>query len=258
LQKAIRLSRGKNKVRRYKRMIFLGHEIWMEGPNHGHVGKRAEFLLKFGQNMKLDGRLSSAMAKATLFSPAGQKREIFLCFDPNLTREAYIVSFSLEEKGLYTLLLEYDGGIWSRGKDGRLYYAPRSKCQEVEKAVRYCQYSKVIVPVEIGTEGDIPQPCGCEMEIVPVKYQRFAAGDEIALKVLYDGSPFPNIAVSAIHSDKEQVAEGKTDSSGQAGFKLTDPGNWMFLARHVDAEKGVPGEFDEKTVTAVLSLPGVK
>ena len=27
-------------------MVFLGHEIWVEGSNHGHVEERVEFLLK--------------------------------------------------------------------------------------------------------------------------------------------------------------------------------------------------------------------
>lgn len=239
-------------------MIFLGHEIWIEGPNHGHVGKTSEFLLKFGANMKVDGRLNLAMAKVTLVSPAQQKKELILCANPNLTREAYLVSFAPEETGLYTILVEYDGGVWSKDKDGRLYYAPRSKCQDVEKAVHYYQYSKVIVPVETGTEEKSPRPCGCELEIAPVKYKRFAAGDEITLKVLYEGSPLADVAISAIHSDKEQVAEMQTKSGGEVAFKLIDPGNWMFLARYVDEGKGMPGEFDEKTVTAVLSLPAVK
>ena len=63
-------------------MIFLGHEIWIEGPNHGHVGRMMEFMLKFGHDMRVDGRLDLAMAKATLFSQAEQRKKLVLFSDP--------------------------------------------------------------------------------------------------------------------------------------------------------------------------------
>jgi len=80
----------------------------------------------------------------------------------------------------------------------------------------------------------------------------------IANIALYDGSPLADVAVDTFHSDNGKFAETKTDLNGEVEFKLTDGGNWMFLARHENSGKGVLGEFDEKMVTAVLSLAGVK
>ncbi len=48
-----------------------------------------------------------------------------------------------------------------------------------------------------------------------------------------------------------------TDSDGIASIKLDKSGDWMFKVRHTDPDKGVEDRYDEKVITAVLSVMGV-
>ncbi|WP_305064527.1 hypothetical protein [Methanococcoides sp.] len=53
------------------------------------------------------------------------------------------------------------------------------------------------------------------------------------------------------------AVEATTDSDGVALIKLDKSGNWMFKVRYADLGKGIEDQYDEKVITAVLTVMGI-
>ena len=131
------------------------HDIWIEGPDHGHLSSPSDLKLKYGLDLNPEGLLDISRLTATLVDPKESRTNLVACMAPELTAEAYVVSFTPEQEGLYTVLLDYTPGIWSEGEDGRFYYASRSRCSAVSRSLKYQHYSKTVIPVGMGW---LPRP----------------------------------------------------------------------------------------------------
>lgn len=235
-------------------MEFLGHEIWIEGPDHGHLGSASNVQCKYGHNLAVDGRFNISLVTAYLFDPKGNKSDMVLFSEPSVTKDAYMVSFTPIEEGFYTILLDYPAGIWCKGVDGRNYYAPSNRCPEVTQSIRHHQFSKAVIPVGHGLAAETPPAVGAPLEIIPQNFTRPAEGDEVTVQVLYQGTPLPNADLRIAGGVEVQASEAKTDQNGLASIKFGLFGPWMILASYEDRDKGVSGEYEAEKFTSVLSV----
>jgi len=75
---------------------------------------------------------------------------------------------------------------------------------------------------------------GHRLELAPLSNPcRWRTGDVVAVRVLLDGYPWPDVLVSAGREGFETqtyVAQARTDPAGTATFQLTQPGHWFFRA----------------------------
>ncbi len=110
---------------------------------------------------------------------------------------------------------------------------------------RYTKYAKTII--EVGASPDTDQqflrPLGQRLEIVPLSNPtRWQAGDEVGVKVLLDGHPWPNVPLSAAHEGTlqgEVAVRTRTDEQGIARWRLTQSGQWFARAHFIRPVNGL-------------------
>lgn len=237
-------------------MDEINHDLWFEYERrHGHKGEEMECLLKYGHEMETDGRLErldpDKLTKRVAIDPEGRGHPLSIYLESGKARTYYMASFIPETEGLYILAAEYEGGIFTRTKDGRIYPSPKKDCNNVERSLYSYKYCKAIVPVG-HEERAHAKSLGQELEICPQDLRGFGPGDEIELEVFYDGDPLSNAALSVIKKGGK-IQELVTDREGKATFEL-ESGLWMFLVKQRDKNKGVKGQYDEKSISASLTL----
>ena len=234
--------------------IVRGHEVWLEHDKlHAHPGDTVECKLFLGHNMAVDGMADLENVKAALFDPESQKHDLtadagdgclVLIFDPVLD-------------GYHTVAVEYDAGIYTVTDDG-WHTGPKSDYENVKRSGYYYQYARLIVSVGHGGPKDLNSIPGHELEIIPMDFRHYHAGEAIELQVIYDGAALAGAVINAASGgDGSDAASATTDSDGIASIKLDKSGNRIFKVRHTDPDKGVENRYDEKVMTAVLSVMGV-
>jgi len=232
--------------------VVLGHEIWIEHDmQHVHVGETVECKLLFGHNMVIDGLADIEGVKAAVFDPANEKHDL----TADSGDGCLVLRFDPVVDGYHTVAVEYDAGIYTVTDEG-WHKGPKSDYENVKSSGYYYQYARTIISGH-GSK-DLNPVIGHELEIIPIGYRHYHAGEEIGLKVLYDGAALPGAVITAAFSGSEgDVVEATTDSDGIALIKLDKSGNWMFKVRHADPGKGVEDQYDEKVITAVLTVMGI-
>jgi uncharacterized GH25 family protein len=232
--------------------IVRGHEIWLEhNMRHVHVGETVECKLFYGHNMKIDGVAVVENVKATVIDPANEKRDMVV----DAGDDGLIATFTPAVDGYHTVAVEYDAGIYTITEEG-WQKGPKRNYKKVKSSGYYCQFAKTILP---GHEpGEYKLETGQELEIIPLDFRHYHVGDDIALKVLYDGRVLQDAMINATYRGREgEAIEMKTDAEGKAAFKLEKEGNWLFKVRHSDPEKGLKDQYDEKVSTAIFTIMGV-
>ncbi|MGP8337011.1 MAG: DUF4198 domain-containing protein [Methanosarcinaceae archaeon] len=232
--------------------IVRGHEIWLEHDmQHVHAKETIECKLLFGHNMAIDGLAEIKNVKASVFDPVNGKHDFAV--DPG--NNYLVVRFDPVLDGYHTVAVEYDAGIYTVTDEG-WHKGPKSDYENVKNSGYYYQYAKTIISGH-GSK-DLNPVIGHELEVVPVDFRHYHAGEEIELKVLYDSATLAKSVITAVCSGNEDdPVEVTTDSDGIALIKLDRSGNWMFKVGHADPGKGVKDQYDEKVITAVLTVMGV-
>jgi uncharacterized GH25 family protein len=232
--------------------IVRGHEIWLEHDmQHVHVGETVECKLLFGHNMKIDGVAVVENVKATVFDPANEKRDMVV----DAGDDGLIARFIPVVDGYHTVAVEYDAGIYTITEEG-WQKGPKKNYEKVKSSGYYYQYAKTIISGH-GSKKLNPV-IGHELEVIPIDFRHYHAGEEIELKVLYDGAELRGGVINATFSGNEgDGVEATTDSDGIASIKLDKSGDWMFKIRHTDPSKGIEDQYDEKVITAVFTVRGV-
>ncbi len=103
--------------------------------------------------------------------------------------------------------------------------------------MNYTKLTKTFVQVGERSADDYAKPIGHTLEIIPLSNPcRRRVGDEVTVRVLYEGKPAAGMCVSstpgglAPHTFVENVF---TDAKGEARLKLTRPGPWLFRVHHI-------------------------
>ncbi len=233
--------------------IVRGHEIWLEHDKlHAHAGDTVECKLFLGHNMAVDGMADIKNVKAALFDPANERRDLTV----DAGDDCLILRFDPVLDGYHTVAVEYDAGIYTVTDDG-WHRGPKSDYENVKRSGYYYQYARLIVSVGHGSK-ELNPMIGDELEIVPIDFRHYHAGEAIELQVMYDGAALAGAVIDAASGgDGNDAVSATTDSDGIAAIKLDKSGNWMFKVRHTDPDKGVENRYDEKVITAVLSVMAV-
>lgn len=221
------------------------HNIWIECAHRARVGEELTVRIKFGHDFVLQGKADPLRTKAWLISPVGSRTPLAL----ETGETDLAVAFTPAEPGVYTLLVEYDGKIWSIAHSGRHLRGPRSDHPGimVEKSVYYYQFAKAFVSVE--SDVSWPGPMGSELELAP----QSPAGGRLMLAVLYKGQPLEGARVQAFRSGDGFSDTATTDAEGVVYFPFKG-GSWMILASHTDPQKDVAGQYDERGLVAVFTI----
>ena len=221
------------------------HHIWIDCQQQPRLGETFTATLGFGHGFATQGKADPLRARTWLVDPTGTK----IALVPQSEAEQTTLRFTPTKPGLYTLLCEYDGRIWSISRDGRHLRGPRSEHPgvDIERSVYSYQFAKTMIA--LGRDHPRPDPLGVELEIVP----RLPGRKELEVAVLYRGRPLAELPVQAFLYSNSCAQVARTDTEGAARFALSE-GRWMILAVHADREGADTGGYDERSFTSALTL----
>jgi uncharacterized GH25 family protein len=106
-----------------------------------------------------------------------------------------------------------------------------------------------------GDDASWGDPVGLALEIVPeTSPARVAPGGDFAVRVLKEGKPLADFAVSAVRAGGKRTLR-RTDSEGRVAFVLDRPGPWMLAAVELRPAKDDEWESDFTTLTLTVAGP---
>jgi hypothetical protein len=117
----------------------------------------------------------------------------------------------------------------------------------------YTKHSKTFVRVgEAQSDSSWTAPAGMQLEIVPENDPTtLRVGEELAVRVLKNGAPLPNISVGIVGAGDSKGKIQKTDAEGRATFRLDRRGRWLLRVTELRraSQPGVDWESDFTTLT---------
>jgi uncharacterized GH25 family protein len=227
-------------------LMVQGHEIWLEV--NGFENGSAQLALMYGHNMRQDGAADIKRLSANVIDDDGKKVDCEL--KPGQNGSSLV--FKTKKDGFYTAFVDMGATIWSKNNEG-YNEGPKFKYKDVTYAGAFHQMAKYIVAV--GNAGEYnSRPLHGILELIPSE-PNCVVGSDAQFTVMYEDKPLVGVEVKAV-SKKEgkEMALIKTDRSGAVRIPITTPGEWMFLARHVDGTKKINDEFDESVFINTLVL----
>jgi uncharacterized GH25 family protein len=242
-----------SKFRDTTNLIFQGHEGWLEfRSSHGHHDSPVEVLYKWGHNMKVDGLCKKEILKAYYIDPDGKKSELTIDGPED---SAYKAAFVPENHGFYQAVVVADV-IWTVSVDGKYLNVPKKECEFPLEASAFTEYANAIIPVGHDLEGEI-RPAGSTLELAPLFWKPWKAGDTVKLRVSFKGAPLAASQVVMIYGmaeDNEEPEVKETDSEGLVSFTFEKPGYYLALVRHVDNDDAREGYYDRRNYTNTLFM----
>ncbi len=117
------------------------------------------------------------------------------------------------------------------------------KLSDKEGREKYTRYTKVLLQVGEIYDKSLQKVLGQKLEIIPEQNPYgLKVGDELTVKVIFEGKPLRSALVSATHTrfeGKEGYAcRVRTDAKGRAKFRLTATGPWLVRLVHMIPLKG--------------------
>lgn len=116
--------------------------------------------------------------------------------------------------------------------------AQRDQSGEANKEARerYSRYLKSLVQAGSRQDETYRREAGFTLEIIPqTNPYRLQAGDELKVKVLFEGKPLPNAKIFADNREagNTRTQGAKTASNGTAVFNIDRPGLWLLRLVHM-------------------------
>lgn len=241
------------KYRDTTHLVRKGHEGWLAvNSTHFHTGVPANVLFKWGHNMQSDGLCKKELLTAYL-TDSQQNRSNLVVDDHDET--SYKISFTPEKEGLYQPFVVVDGTL-TVTVDGKYLLVPKNDCEFPLEAMAFTHYAKAVVPVGHDLEGEL-QAQGNTLELVPLYWKPWRAGDTISLRVDLKGTPAAETEVALIYGEAEKNEEPvlkDTDENGIVAFTFEKPGHYLAMVRYVDSKDVKEGFYDRRNYTATLFM----
>ncbi len=122
----------------------------------------------------------------------------------------------------------------------------------------YSRCAKALVCVGPAANQPADRPLGLTLEIIAEKNPyTLAVGDELPVRLLYEGKPLADILLDARNRDEqENVQSARTNRDGRASFKITRPGFWLLAAVHMTpAPEGAAADWESVWASLSFDLP---
>ncbi|MEW6378575.1 MAG: DUF4198 domain-containing protein [bacterium] len=230
-----------------------GHMLWLNASNYTpKAGENVTIDIGFGHKYPhTEAVKEENIERIFIRDPKGQELPI-----EKAAPAKY--AFSPKTEGLYEVVIKMKQGFVSNTPDGRKMGNKKSLPNAVS-CFQFTMNAKVLI--NVGAKASSPSPVSdlpLEM-VLPENIGRLKVGDELALKVVYQGKPLAGAKVSATDKNTAQQQEGKwvqeseSDDQGMVRMKLTSQGPWLITATH---EIPFPdqSECDKSTYRITLTL----
>jgi len=121
-----------------------------------------------------------------------------------------------------------------------------------------CARSLIAVGSTAEVERGQDVPLGLTLELVAEKNPyALAAGDELPLRLTFDGAPLEGVLVSALaQGDPQATVAARTDAAGRVRLRLAQAGEWLVKAVHmVELPPGEDAGWESTWASLTFDLP---
>gem|GEM_PF-758139 len=201
---------------------IVNHHLWFDDMywHDDHV----RILLKWGHYPEVDGKIEPKIfEKLTIIDDLGREVSHQVGIDKDSSSKGGLfLEFKVEKNRAYTIAVTYDRGIYSKTRDGKWCFGDKRSVQvkgyQIDEAYRLRGCAKT--HISTGMSEFHLKPLGLDFELYLPTFKNFHVGDEIELKVLYEGTSLPNIDVNV--RTRSGVKSFRSDDEGYVKFKLED------------------------------------
>ena len=207
------------------------HLLWLvPEPAVSAAGQPVQVEIGFGHKFPQDEELKAERLQFfKVLGPDG--KEVALKSVSNSRYE-----FMPTQTGTYLVLAQMRPGFVSRTPEG-MKMASKKEAPTAANCFRFDFAAKTLVTIGPTAPGfDRPGPAS--VEIVPLKSPAaLKAGEELPVRVLFQGQPLANAELKATHDQWQDPKEmfavtGKTDDRGEYRLKVDKPGRWLLAVYH--------------------------
>lgn len=228
----------------------LAHDMWIT-VDKPQVGQPAHILVGYGHAFPAsEGTEADRLMPAYLVGPKGR-------VECKAGDKLDFVSVAPLAEGSYLAVSGRQAQWYTKSPEGS-QDKPKNQVPGASQCIRSVKYAKAVI--NLGqTLGDVSQPVGQNLEIVPLANPGgLKAGGELPIQVLFEGKPLGGCQIFATFagfSGESNVFAfaAKTDKQGQAKVKVWHPGLWLVLAKH-ETPFSNPAECDKFYHSAALTF----
>ncbi len=228
------------------------HIFWLLADQDSpQVNAPVQVEIGFGHKFPKDEELKEGrLGSLTALGPTGQ---VVPLKKISTTRYEFVPPAA----GYYLINAQLAPGFVTRTREGMKLQSKKG-VPDANLCFRFDMAGKTLVNVGGQPQG-FEQNAKSSLEIMPLKApQALKAGDELPIRVLFQGKPAPGVEIKATYegwADPENpfALKDKTDAAGEFRLKAGKPGKWLVVATHKtpyhDRE-----ECDENLYTASLTF----
>ncbi|SIN96944.1 DUF4198 domain-containing protein [Halodesulfovibrio marinisediminis] len=219
-----------------------------------HEGQKLPFSLASSHSFMRSEELEAAESVAASYD--GSDVTLY----PNKPYFTWDGSVTLKSDEAAVISAHRKGEVWSKTTTG-WKKGDKSTLQGVILTRKYEKFAKSILPVD-GNTAKFDRTVGHLLEIVPVDNPLTACvGDDIRVKVLFDGKPVAPENVFATYkgfTDTENTYAYTTEPYGDgiAKIHISNSGLWMVRVQHVAEGNG--DKYESHIIRATLTFPIAK
>lgn len=123
---------------------------------------------------------------------------------------------------------------------------------------RYSRCARALIAVGPDAARGADAPLGFTLELVAERNPyALAPGDELPLRLTYDGEPIAGVLVTALNQDTPAATvAARTDRDGRVALRLAAPGTWLVKAVHMIAlPPGEDADWESLWASLTFALP---
>jgi uncharacterized GH25 family protein len=133
--------------------------------------------------------------------------------------------------------------------------AARQASGDTDKTARerYARYAKIAIRNGAGAGDHLTKPIGLKAEFVPVvDPTQLPPGRPIVVKLLVNGKPVADAAVTAVSHDTGSGPTARTDSEGRVSLMIDHDAAWLIKAVHMEKSQLPDADWESYWVTLVF------
>ncbi|MGB9590919.1 MAG: DUF4198 domain-containing protein [Candidatus Kryptoniota bacterium] len=221
-------------------MIFItgivstaqGHMLWLNASDYSpKIGEKVTIEIGFGHKYpNIETVKEENIERIFIRDPEGQEFPIEKVAPAKYT-------FSPKAEGQYEVIVKLKQGFVSNTPDGRKL-GNKKTLKDVASCLQFNMNAKALINAGSKGKGS-NQQSDLPLEIIPTgNINKLKIGDQLLLKVMYQGKPLKGAKISAtdeksaLQQEGKWVQESESDAEGMVRVKLISKGPWLFTAAH--------------------------
>jgi uncharacterized GH25 family protein len=230
-----------------------GHMLWLSADKYSpKIGESVTIEIGFGHKYPhIETVKEENMERIFALGPDG--REI-----PLKKTAPAKYTFTPQDKGQYEVIVSLKQGFVSTTPDGRKR-GNKKTLNNVVSCLHFTMNAKALI--NAGSSSRIASHhSSLPIEIVPVgNTRRLKIGDELLLKVIYNGKPLKGAKFNAtdertaLKQEGKWIQESDSDDKGIVRVKLISKGPWLFTASR-EIPYAVSSECDKSIYRTTLTI----